>query len=110
MGMVIAFLLWGVAVVFSVITIGVIHLCNKKAKQREVNSKYMLHIVLSSIPLWLLIFYFPVDYYTSHNDFDALITVWSTKTALTILSPAVTAIVILVLRTMKAKQLADNAD
>ncbi len=110
MGMVIAFILWGVTVVFSAITIGVIHLCNKKAKQREVNSKYILHIVLSSIPLWLLIFYFPVNDYTSHNDLDVLIMVWSTKTALTILSPAVTAIVILMVRTMKAQQMADNAD
>lgn len=91
MGMVIGFTLLIVATVSLIVSILSLVASAKKAKQRGVFDKFELHTAVYTIPVWLVVFYFPTGDYSAPNNLDSLLIVWSVKTACMILAPAIVA-------------------
>ncbi|WP_394202425.1 hypothetical protein [Shewanella waksmanii] len=88
MGMVIAFSLASVAMLALLISSAIlIRLFHKIDNQQQAN-RLKLKLLLLTPLSWLMVYAFPTQYDAARNNYDQLIMVWCTKTALFILMPA----------------------
>ncbi|QLE87309.1 hypothetical protein FLM48_20885 [Shewanella sp. Scap07] len=92
MGMIIAFAIAIVAMLSLLVSSVILIRLLDQLKGSVLLKRIRLQLLVITPLVWTVIYYFPVQYGPAGSNYDQIITVWCTKTALFILSPAIIAI------------------